>query len=95
MSDDKPSQHPILVPALGNGELPIRMGCWLADVGDDVSEGQRLAELILPGTVFEVTAPADGRLTDIERANGTAVECGTVLGMIAVLRIDSDADETT
>lgn len=83
MAEENASLEPIQVPDLGSGDLPIRMGCWLADVGDEVSQGQRLAELILPGTVFEITSPSDGVLAAIERANGAAVECGTVLAMIA------------
>jgi pyruvate/2-oxoglutarate dehydrogenase complex dihydrolipoamide acyltransferase (E2) component len=79
MSD--PPELPILVPELGNGDLAVRLGCWLVDVGDEIIQGDRLAELILPGTVFELTATASGRLTRIERANGATVECGTVLGM--------------
>ena len=93
MTDDIGSHEPVLVPDLGSGELPVRMGCWLVDVGDEISEGQRLAELILPGTVFEIASPADGFLVGIERANGAAVECGTVLAMLAVDRKNPDESD--
>ncbi len=76
------SEVPIVVPELGNGDLAVRLGCWLVDVGDEITQGDRLAELILPGTIFELTATASGRLTRMERANGAAVECGTVLGIL-------------
>jgi pyruvate/2-oxoglutarate dehydrogenase complex dihydrolipoamide acyltransferase (E2) component len=88
MSD--PPEVPIVVPELGNGDLAVRLGCWLVDVGDEITQGDRLAELVLPGTVFELTATASGRLTRIERANGAAVECGTVLGMFIPDRQESD-----
>lgn len=88
------SEVPIQVPDLGNGDLPVRIGCWLVDTGDEITEGDRLVELILPGTVFELAAPESGWLTRIERGNGAAVECGTVVGILTPVTDPQNSEDS-
>lgn len=76
------SEIAIAVPNLRAEDLPIRVGCWLAEPGERVYEGATLVELQIPGIVYDVTTPTDGTLVRIECPNGAAVESGTLLGVL-------------
>lgn len=41
---------------------PIRLSLWYAEEGDLLAEGDRLAELVVPGGTVDVDAPVDGML---------------------------------
>jgi pyruvate/2-oxoglutarate dehydrogenase complex dihydrolipoamide acyltransferase (E2) component len=66
------------------GVAPVRMSAWLADVGEDVYEGDRLAEVRVPGATFDVAAPATGRLTAQHVVPRDELCPGQVLGVVAV-----------
>ncbi|QDT64520.1 biotin/lipoyl-containing protein [Calycomorphotria hydatis] len=72
----------IVCPELGAERLEV---CgWLAEVGDEVSEGDRLVELLTPGIIYDLPAPADGVLQKIEQVSGNETHAGEVLGWIEV-----------
>lgn len=77
----------VVVPELGSEQSPLSVSCWLVDVGDHVEEGDRLVELLSPGILFDVAAPAAGRLTQIVKPFESHVAVGDVLGWI-----ESDGD---
>ena len=79
---NEPEFIPVQVPDLGFNELPVRLGAWLIDVGDSIEAGDRLAELIVPGLVCEVTAPVSGTLRGLECATGAQVQPGQILCQI-------------
>jgi pyruvate/2-oxoglutarate dehydrogenase complex dihydrolipoamide acyltransferase (E2) component len=55
----------ICVPDFGSPTPePIRLGLWYAQEGDLLAEGDRLAELVLPGAAVDLDAPADGVLLE-------------------------------
>ncbi|MCS7014922.1 MAG: lipoyl domain-containing protein [Gemmatales bacterium] len=59
----------ICVPDLGfPPEEPIRLSLWYAEEGDQLRQGDHLAELLVSGAVVDLDAPADGIL--IERTVG-------------------------
>jgi pyruvate/2-oxoglutarate dehydrogenase complex dihydrolipoamide acyltransferase (E2) component len=61
---------------------PLRIGCWFADIDDNVLAGTSLLELIVPGVRIEIDSPATGRLSRIERPSGSGIEPGSILGVI-------------
>jgi pyruvate/2-oxoglutarate dehydrogenase complex dihydrolipoamide acyltransferase (E2) component len=69
------------------GAVPIRLSAWLADVGDEVFEGDRLVEVLVEGATFDVSAPASGRLVEQRLLVGDPALPGAVLGAI-------DAEDT-
>jgi pyruvate/2-oxoglutarate dehydrogenase complex dihydrolipoamide acyltransferase (E2) component len=71
---------PITVPELGSGRVAFSL--WHAAAGDRVTEGDRVAELLLPGAVFDVPAPATGVLAERTAQPGDALGAGQVLGEI-------------
>lgn len=72
----------ITVPELGSEEQPIRVSTWLVEPGTAVLEGDRVVELLLAGITFDVSAPASGALSRVDKVEQTLVEPGDVLGWI-------------
>jgi pyruvate/2-oxoglutarate dehydrogenase complex dihydrolipoamide acyltransferase (E2) component len=50
--------------------------------GDRVSEGDRVAEVLIPGATFDIAAPATGTVADRVALAGDALTPGQVLGWI-------------
>lgn len=53
-----PMSLPIPLPDLGSS--PVTFGLWHVAVGDRVLEGERVAEVRIPGVVVDLPAPASG-----------------------------------
>ena len=73
---------PISLPELGAHNEPVRISCWLADLGELVDEGDRLVEVLIHGVTFDVPAPASGMLVRIETSFDADVRTGDTLGWI-------------
>jgi pyruvate/2-oxoglutarate dehydrogenase complex dihydrolipoamide acyltransferase (E2) component len=75
---------PVTLPDLG--AAPVRLSLWFAAPGDVVFEGDRLAEVLVAGATFDVSAPATGRL--IERCvwRDDVLTPGQVLGVVEAVR---------
>ena len=70
----------IILPEIGGG--PVRLSLWFAEVGDEVYEGDRLVEVLVPGATFDVPAPATGRLTERRAHPDDPIVPGQVLGVV-------------
>ena len=83
----------VLLPDLGlaAGE-PVLLSIWFADEGDEVVEGDRLVEVLVAGSTFDVAAPATGRLSEILAFPEDELKVGQVLGIITVE--ESELDES-
>ena len=71
---------PITVPDLGSDRATFSL--WHVRAGDRVTEGDRVAEVLIPGAVFDVPAPATGALTERAAQPNDPLTLGTVLGVI-------------
>lgn len=71
---------PIAVPELGASS--IRFSLWHVAVGDAVVEGDRVAELVIPGAVFDVSAPVSGTLVERTAQPGDTVVVHQVIGTL-------------
>jgi pyruvate/2-oxoglutarate dehydrogenase complex dihydrolipoamide acyltransferase (E2) component len=71
---------PITVPELGSERAAFSL--WHVAVGDRVTEGDRVAELLIPGAVFDVSAPATGVLAERTAQPNDPLTTGQVLGAI-------------
>lgn len=71
---------PITVPELGSGRATFSL--WHVRVGDRVTEGDRVAEVLIPGAVFDVPAPASGILTERAVLPSDALTAGQTIGVI-------------
>jgi pyruvate/2-oxoglutarate dehydrogenase complex dihydrolipoamide acyltransferase (E2) component len=71
---------PITVPELGSDRAAFSL--WHVQVGDRVTEGDRVAELLIPGAVFDVSAPATGVLAERIAHPNDPLTTGQVLGAV-------------
>src|SRR5688500_6106193 len=72
----------IVVPEVGESIVDARVAKWLRKEGDVVSAGDPVVELETDKIDLEVGAPQAGVLSRIDRADGTDVKVGEVLGVI-------------
>ena len=63
---------PITVPDLGSPRAAFCL--WHVQVGDRVTEGDRVAEVLIPGAVFDVAAPVSGTLMERTVQPGDALQ---------------------
>ena len=84
----------IVLPELGvtPGE-PVVLSVWFADEGEEVLEGDRLVEVLVAGSTFDVAAPATGRLSEILAQPEDQLQPGQVLGLIEETEADDDRTE--
>jgi 2-oxoglutarate dehydrogenase E2 component (dihydrolipoamide succinyltransferase) len=73
----------ITVPTLGESVTEATVSKWFKAVGDAVSADEPLLELETDKVTLEVNAPAAGTLSDIAVPEGSDVEVGALLGVIA------------
>lgn len=71
---------PITLPELGDPRAVFSL--WYVRPGDRVYEGDRVAEVLIPGATFDVPAPASGVLAERIALPNDAVTTGQVLGVI-------------
>ncbi len=57
-------------------------GLWLVRPGERVYPGDRLAELLIPGAVVDVSALCGGTVGDLTARPGDPVTANTVLGTL-------------
>ena len=70
---------PILVPDAG--AAPITFGQWLVGEGEAVTEGDRIAELLIPGASIDVSAPRTGILHH-RAGRGDSLLIDEVIGLV-------------
>lgn len=75
-----PRRTPIALPELGTPRVIFSL--WYVRPGDRVVEGDRVAEVLIPGATFDVAAPATGRLAERLALSTDALTPGQVLGWI-------------
>ena len=69
-----------MVPDLGSPRAVFSL--WHVRAGDRVTEGDRVAEVLIPGAVFDVSAPATGVLAERLAQPNDPLTAGTVIGAI-------------
>ena len=75
-----PRRVPITLPELGDPRAVFSL--WYVRPGDRVFEGDRVAEVLIPGATFDVSAPANGTLVEQTAFSNDALVVGQVLGWI-------------
>jgi len=71
---------PITLPDLGSPRAVLSL--WYVRPGDRVYEGDRVAEVLVPGLTFDVPSPATGVLGERLALPNDPVTTGQVLGEI-------------
>ncbi len=73
-------QQPILMPELGLADMTASI--WLVKRGDEVTEGDRLLEILADGVTVDLPAPCSGRLVKTMVAEDDRLDVGQLLGVI-------------
>ncbi|QJX00725.1 lipoyl domain-containing protein [Frigoriglobus tundricola] len=76
----EPRNAAITVPELGVPRAAFSL--WHVRIGDRVTEGDRVAEVLIPGAVFDISAPASGIFTERTVQPGDALRPGQVIGAV-------------
>jgi len=76
----EPRRVPITLPDLGSPRAVLSL--WYVRPGDRVYEGDRVAEVLIPGATFDVPAPATGVLGERLALPNDPVTPGQALGVI-------------
>ena len=71
---------PIRLPDLG--DATAKFSLWAVRPGDDVREGERIAEVTIPGLVLDIVAPAAGLLAERFVNAGESLTAGQLIGNI-------------
>jgi pyruvate/2-oxoglutarate dehydrogenase complex dihydrolipoamide acyltransferase (E2) component len=73
----------VKLPELGvaSGDS-ILLSVWLAQEGDIVYQGDRLVEVLVAGATFDVSSPADGKLSEILAYPQEPLHTGQVLALV-------------
>jgi pyruvate/2-oxoglutarate dehydrogenase complex dihydrolipoamide acyltransferase (E2) component len=70
----------VALPDVGTPHATFSL--WYVRVGDRVVEGDRVAEVLIPGATIDVHAPASGTLAEQLTFPNDALAAGQVLGWI-------------
>lgn len=72
----------LVLPELGMGSLPILVSQWLVEAGREVTEGDRLLEIVAGSATVDLPAPASGKLSRTLVEEDEPVVVGQLLGVI-------------
>ena len=70
----------IILPDLGTSQ--VKFSLWYVQLGEKVLEGDRIAEVSIPGVTFDIQAPTDGKLIEKSALPNDLLSTGQVLGVI-------------
>jgi pyruvate/2-oxoglutarate dehydrogenase complex dihydrolipoamide acyltransferase (E2) component len=72
---------PLLVPDVGD-DSKIELISWNVSLGDSVSEGQEICELVTDKASFPLESPMDGIMHEIKAEAGSEVKVGQEIGSL-------------
>ena len=78
-----PGFHQLVVPDIGVGSQPLAVSLWLVREGAEVTEGDRVVELVCGGATIDLESPVSGRLVQQLVEEDAAVFPGTVIAEFA------------
>ena len=79
---DTTDWQPLAFPELGAAGQQVRVSTWLTQIGEEVTAGDPVVEVLLHGITFDVEATHSGRLRRIGLFENDVVEPGETLGWI-------------
>lgn len=81
---------PILMPQLGESVVEATVLSLIVSVGDEVSGDQEIIEVETNKAILHVTAPAPGKVTQLQAEPQCVYAVGTVLGYLEVAPADAE-----
>lgn len=75
-------RHPLVMPDLGLDDRELAVSLWLVEVGSEVTQGDRVVEIMAGEVTVDLAAPASGVLVEALVAEDDAVVVGDTLAFI-------------
>jgi len=73
------------LPELGLGDAIVTASMWLVEAGNEVTEGDRLLEVLSGSVTVDLPAPASGRLIETIVEVDEEISVGQLLGVIEAI----------
>ena len=90
IGDEPAAAIELLAPDLDIHDVPVTLSLWLVEVGQEVTEGDRIVELVAGGITVDLPSPVSGILAETRVLEDELVTPGIVLGVIAPLPESAD-----
>lgn len=74
----------------GIQEQKVEVSSWLVEVGDEVTEGDRVVECVTRGATFDVQAPLSGKLIRVTTPVGAQVKPMEILGWLETGKVPNE-----
>ncbi len=74
------TRHPIVLPELGVNQPAVSL--WLVERGAEVTEGDRVLEVVADNVTIDLPAPASGVLVETFVSDDDPLHVGQTLGII-------------
>jgi len=72
----------LTMPEMGEGVTEGTIAAWLKQPGDEVREGEIIAELMTEKVNIEFPSPASGRLVEVLNEEGDVVKTNQVIARL-------------
>jgi 2-oxoisovalerate dehydrogenase E2 component (dihydrolipoyl transacylase) len=69
-------RHEVKIPDIGEDVSELEISEWHVNVGDSVTNGAHVAELLAEKAAVELVSDADGVVTEILKPEGSIVSVG-------------------
>ena len=75
-------RHELTLPNLGVDDVPIVATTWLVELGEEVTEGDRMLEVVAGSVSVDLPAPASGILAEVWVEEDEQVKTGQLLAVV-------------
>jgi 2-oxoglutarate dehydrogenase E2 component (dihydrolipoamide succinyltransferase) len=82
------SRHDLVLPDLGLGARDIFLSLWLVRAGSEVTQGDRLVEVLADGVTVDLPAPVSGVLVEQLSGEEELIRVGQTLAIIESPPVD-------
>jgi len=72
----------VKLPDLAEGVDKAVISFWHKEIGEQISEGEDLVEMLTDKATFNVSAPFSGKVTGIKAEEGQEVKVGEVIAVV-------------
>lgn len=76
------ARHELTVPNLGIDDAPIVATTWMVELGEEVTEGDRMLEIVAGSVSVDLPAPASGILAEVWVEEEEQVKTGQLLAVV-------------
>jgi pyruvate/2-oxoglutarate dehydrogenase complex dihydrolipoamide acyltransferase (E2) component len=82
-------RHELVLPDLAMGDVPVLASVWLVEVGAEVTEGDRLLEVVAGAVTVDLPSPATGRLAEVFVGEDEPLVVGQLLAVVTANPADA------